>query len=725
MISYNLGISGSWLVLILLIVVAIGFTVFTYLRTNPPINRAKKAFLTALRSIALCLLIFALFEPVFTGYKSSVIAPKIAVLFDNSASMAMNDVGGNRKEKYLQSIINSKISDVDENDIFYRSFGSNVKYYDNFSSDSLSFNDNSTNLTDAIRSVNNLKNEDNLRALVVFTDGSFNSGANPVYSAEELSVPIFTIGIGDTNEPKDVSIQSIILNEIAYVDNPVPVNVNIKSSGFNNIDLNVSIYDNNKLLESLIIKPDNDIYEGTVYFTYIPKEDGNRKITVKIDELEGEITYKNNSGSEFVKVLKNKRVISIFGGAPSPDISFMKQFLKTLPGIEIREFIQSSGSSFFKQATENDISETELFVLIGFPIQSTPDNILEKISKELANGKPIFLITSLNLDFVKLRKIEEFLPFNTASSRAMEFSIIPDFTVKGASSPMLRVDGSSNDIDKWKNLPPLFRTETFVRPKPESEVIATFKVNNVPLNEPFIISRNVNSRKSLAIIGYGLNRWKLVGYASEEAKGKQDNFDAYTKLMDNSFRWLSVSDLNRKIRINTTKKFYPKGERIEFVGQVYDASYLPVDNASVNIAVIGSDETRELVMVSVGAGRYVASLDGLNSGDFSYNAIINRDGNKIGTDNGRFTVGETELEYRNLKMEANLLRMLSESSGGKFYSNENTASLINDIKALNSFREIPQTKRNDFTLWNYPWLLAIAILLFAIEWIIRKRTGML
>lgn len=725
MISYNLGISGSWLVLILLIVVAIGFTVFTYLRTNPPINRAKKAFLTALRSIALCLLIFALFEPVFTGYKSSVIAPKIAVLFDNSASMAMNDVGGNRKEKYLQSIINSKISDVDENDIFYRSFGSNVKYYDNFSSDSLSFNDNSTNLTDAIRSVNNLKNEDNLRALVVFTDGSFNSGANPVYSAEELSVPIFTIGIGDTNEPKDVSIQSIILNEIAYVDNPVPVNVNIKSSGFNNIDLNVSIYDNNKLLESLIIKPDNDIYEGTVYFTYIPKEDGNRKITVKIDELEGEITYKNNSGSEFVKVLKNKRVISIFGGAPSPDISFMKQFLKTLPGIEIREFIQSSGSSFFKQATENDISETELFVLIGFPIQSTPDNILEKISKELANGKPIFLITSLNLDFVKLRKIEEFLPFNTASSRAMEFSIIPDFTVKGASSPMLRVDGSSNDIDKWKNLPPLFRTETFVRPKPESEVIATFKVNNVPLNEPFIISRNVNSRKSLAIIGYGLNRWKLVGYASEEAKGKQDNFDAYTKLMDNSFRWLSVSDLNRKIRINTTKKFYPKGERIEFVGQVYDASYLPVDNASVNITVIGSDETRELVMVSVGAGRYVASLDGLNSGDFSYNAIINRDGNKIGTDNGRFTVGETELEYRNLKMEANLLRMLSESSGGKFYSNENTASLINDIKTLNSFREIPQTKRNDFTLWNYPWLLAIAILLFAIEWIIRKRTGML
>jgi len=44
-------------------------------------------------------------------------------------------------------------------------------------------------------------------------------------------------------------------------------------------------------------------------------------------------------------------------------------------------------------------------------------------------------------------------------------------------------------------------------------MVASFKVNNVPLNEPFIITRNINSRKSVAIIGYGLYRWKLLGYA--------------------------------------------------------------------------------------------------------------------------------------------------------------------------------------------------------------------
>ena len=723
--SYNLGISGSWLFLILLLLLAIAFTIFIYYRTNPPINRGKKTFLTGLRSLGLVLLIFALFEPVFTGYRSSVITPKIAVLFDNSASMGIADAGGDRREVYKRAVEISKITSLNDDESSSRLFGENVRFLENFTFDSLNFSGNSTDLSESIRSLFAKKNDDNLRAVVMFSDGAFNFGQNPLYSVEELALPVFTIGIGDTTEPRDISIQSLILNEVAYIDNPVPVNANIKVVGYANQELKISILDNNNMLESRIIKADDDYFESTVYFTYIPKESGNRKITVRIEEKEGEITTKNNSISEYIKVLKNKRIISLFGGAPNADISFVKQYLSTLPGIEIKEFIQSSGSAFFKQPSENDIADTELFILIGFPIQTTPDNIMEKIARELANGKPILLITSLNTDFIKMRKIEEYLPFNTASSRAVEFNINADFTPKAISSPLLRVNGTDDDIEKWKNLPPIFRTETFVRAKPESELVATFKVNNVPLNEPFIITRNINSRKSVAIIGYGLHRWKLLGYAAEVAKGRTDNFDAFTKLIENTVRWLSVSDLNRRISITTTKKSYSKGERVEFVGQVYDASYLPVDNAVINVSVSGGDETREISMVSVGSGRYSANLDGLNAGDFNFSANILRAGNKIGSDNGRFSIGETEVEYRNMRMESAYLRTLSDVSGGKFYTEANVQTLLDDIKSLSTFKEKPLTKRNDFALWSYPWLLAIALFLFAVEWVIRKRSGMM
>jgi len=44
---------------------------------------------------------------------------------------------------------------------------------------------------------------------------------------------------------------------------------------------------------------------------------------------------------------------------------------------------------------------------------------------------------------------------------------------------------------------------------------------------------------------------------------------------------------------------------------------------------------------------------------------------------------------------------------------------------MKNFKEKLLTKRNDFALWSYPWLLVLALLLFAAEWTIRKRSGML
>jgi hypothetical protein len=723
--SYNLGISGSWLLLILLLLISATFTLFTYYRTNPPINRGKKTFLIGLRTLALSLLIFSLFEPVLTGIRSKIIAPKIAVLYDNSLSMKLEDAGGERINKYKSAVNNSKLNDYDKDNIIYRKFGETSKIVKNFSFDSLNFNDNLTDLSTALNSLFSSKQDENVKAIVLFTDGAFNTGTNPLYSAEELSLPIFTVGIGDSTEPKDISVQSLILNEVAYIDNPVPINVNIKANGYNGEELSVSIFDNNKLLENKKLKLESDFYEGTIYFTYLPKEAGNRKITVKIDDKKGEITLRNNSISEFIKVLKNKRIISIFGGAPNADLSFVKQHLNTMKGVEVKEFVQSSGSSFYKMPTENEINSTELFILIGFPVVSTPEGILDKISKELSLGKPVLLITSLNTDFTKLRKLEEYLPFNTASSRPMEFSITSDFNVKAVSSPLIRINGTDDDIEKWKNLPPVFRTETFVRPKPESEIIATFKVNNVPLNEPFIISRNMNTRKSVAVIGYGLFRWKLLGYGSELSKGNTEPFDGFTTFLDNSLRWLSVSDLSKRVTIATTKKNYSKGEKIEFTAQVYDGSYLPVDNAMVNVSVSGNNESRNLNLVSTGNGRYYSSLDGLPSGDYAFSGDVVRNSQKIGSDDGRFSIGNVDSEHRNLRMQSGLLRAMSESSGGKFYNYDDVSNIINDIKSLQNFKPKPLTLRNDFALWNYAWVLIIALLLFALEWVIRKRAGMI
>ena len=44
----------------------------------------------------------------------------------------------------------------------------------------------------------------NLQAVVLITDGNSTTGMNPLYEAQELAVPVFTVGVGDTTDQKDL-----------------------------------------------------------------------------------------------------------------------------------------------------------------------------------------------------------------------------------------------------------------------------------------------------------------------------------------------------------------------------------------------------------------------------------------------------------------------------------------------------------------------------------------
>ncbi|MBR3090523.1 MAG: VWA domain-containing protein [Bacteroidetes bacterium] len=722
--SYFLDITGNYFFLILLCIISIAFSIFSYYKTNPAIEKAPKIALITLRSIALCLIIFALFEPIFTSISTYNKSAQLAVLLDDSQSLSIK-TNNNTPKQYKELLSNIDFSKLDTNVKFYK-FSEETFLINNFNFDSLSLKGQTTNISQALYSITKDAEQDNTKAILLITDGAFNSGTNPIFDAEYFANPIYTIGIGDTNEAKDIALISLITNKIAYIDNTIPVNINFNSSGFNE-NVKITLYDNNnKIAEKNIVLSDDHV-NYTANFEFTPKTEGVHKITAKITELKGEITTKNNIISEFVKVLKNKRVISLFAGASNPDLAFIKRTLLEETGIEINEFVQKQGSEFYNNPTAQKISETDIFILIGFPAASTPNQILELINKELNTGKPIFFIAGLSTDYNKLKTIQDHLPFTVLSSKPREFSVIPNINVKSLSNPLLRVTGIDDDIELWNNLPPLFKTETFVKTKAGSEIVSTMKVNNVALNDPLIITRETQNKKSVAIMGYGLYRWKLQGYANEKAKGMQVP-DLFATLINNSFKWLSVYEKNKTINVHTTKQQYNQSEKIEFFAEIYDNAFVPIENAEVNINVKSNSETRNLILTSIGNGRYYGELEGLRKGDYAFDAVATAGSRKLGSDNGRFIVDELSIEFQNLKQNTALLKDIAKRTNGKFYNINNKQeikSIIDDIINNSNFKTKPITLRNDFQLWNWIWLLLISIACFAAEWFIRKRKGLL
>jgi len=372
-----------------------------------------------------------------------------------------------------------------------------------------------------------------------------------------------------------------------------------------------------------------------------------------------------------------------------------------------------------------DFDKCDIIFMIAFPNEYSPDRTIKMLNSALDAGKPLFFVASRDLSYSKLKKIERHLPFTVIASNKKEYSAIAAFSPRFVNSPLLRLGEGENTIAYWNKLPPLFRTETFVKAKPESKVLAKVKVNDIVLNEPMIISGTDGERRSVAILAYGLYRWKLLGYAQDKYHNPADAVDLFSKFVNNSRLWLT-SDVNKKkVIIKPVEKTFHTNEKAEFIAQVYDAAFNPLDNANINVNLNSGKESYELNLYPLGNGQYSGFIENLPNGDYYYSGKATINGSMLGSDKGRFSVGETPVEYQDLVLNKSLLTEIASRTGGKFYHNDKVEQLIDDIKNNPEFKPRAKTIKSELALWHLPFILGVVIFLFAVEWFFRKRFGLL
>ena len=201
--------------------------------------------------------------------RASLSDPRLAIVIDKSLSMAIKDGSIDRAKAMKQALALAKLESLDEDDIEIVIFGEDVK--GNISSlsqaDSIPAKSLYTNITKAFKFLNEADESDAVQAAILFTDGAMNAGANPMYESEYFGKPIFTVGIGDSLDPKDASVQSILVNEIVYAGMKVPIAVTIRATGFpNESQAIVTVYDNGAQIgkEQISLKPGISTYSVSV-----------------------------------------------------------------------------------------------------------------------------------------------------------------------------------------------------------------------------------------------------------------------------------------------------------------------------------------------------------------------------------------------------------------------------------------------------------------------------
>ena len=716
--------------LLLAAVAALALAVVAYRFTVPPLPRARRIVLGALRASAITLLVLLLGSPIVSLIHRSAEPPGVLVLVDNSRSMTLPDRGGIRSRELGRVLASSALGRVNGlGDVAFAAFDTHARIVDQFREDSLGFTGSLTDISSALSWAReqHLQPGDatpealrNLRAILLISDGDVTSGMNPVFEADRLGVPVFTVGLGDTVERRDVQIRDLVTNALTYRGSRVPVVVTVRSVGASGERAEVRLISRGKAVDRRLVTLGAGAAQEEVRLIHTADTVGVQRLTAEVSTIPGELTDRNNRRAVSVRVLESRMRVLLVAGGPSADVAVVRRLLGSDENVQLQTFVEEKNGSFHQGGwSPTLLRQTDCVVLVGYPNAESSGEVLNALAAPNERPLPLLVIWNRTIDLPRLRQLDSLLPIDVPAVAGSERQVQLKIPPGAVSHPLFSIVGESDADNVWSQMPPIFHLQMAVRLKPDAHILGVVQSQNQRASDPLVVVRSAPRGKSMVILGYGIWRWKMMGSSVAGGTHALDN------LLSNAVRWLTAREDTRRVRVEPVRESFPSGEPVEFRAQVYDESLQPMGGARVQVTLTGQKQPVETVLEEKEAGTYEGAFRGLLEGTYRYTATVRVGGRAVGSDGGSFVVEESAVEFQRTTMDQQLLRQVAQRSGGKYYDAEDLEQLPGDLRALPDFKPVTATRSSELRLANAGWVLVLVVLLFSLEWFVRKRSGML
>jgi hypothetical protein len=112
----------------------------------------------------------------------------------------------------------------------------------------------------------------------------------------------------------------------------------------------------------------------------------------------------------------------------------------------------------------------------------------------------------------------------------------------------------------------------------------------------------------------------------------------------------------------------------------------------------------------------------LTQGIYTWKASTNfQDKNYV--KEGNFLVKEVKIEYLNSVANHRILKNLAANSGGSFHLPSQLKALAQEIKTREDMVTVVYQEKQFDDLIDYKWLFFLVVILFSVEWFVRKFQG--
>lgn len=654
--------------------------------------------LAALRFVSAALIAFLLLNPLFTSLKEEQKDPLVIFLEDKSASISAG-MSAASLSSYGEAFKTQKELIGESYDQITLSFGDQVS-----EGDIDSFNQKSTNISDALSYVYDNYADQNIGAIVLSSDGIYNEGLNPLYSNATFNAPIFAVGLGDTTVRRDLSIRNVLANKIAYLGDKFNVQIDIAAAnaGGANTKLSVEKIDGGQRTN---LSSENISIEGQNFFTtrsFVLNADapGINRYRISVSGIGQEQSTSNNYRDIYVEVIDGREKILIIANAPHPDLAALNDLITNNKNYEVTTKIMGEGNI--------DIANADLIIYHNLPSRSFDISAYETAASR--KGVPRFFIAGAQVDPAKFTAVQEVISINgnTNVNEIIEPSLIGTFDKFTLTDPFKT---------RLAAYPPL--TSIFGNYKLGDVASALFnqKIKKVPTQNPMLAFAEKAGNRTAVLVGEGIWKWRLQDMVDFE------NTDLSGELINKTLQYLSVKDDKRKFRVNVSKNIFKENEAVYFDAQLYNDAYEMVNNADVQLTLTNDEGKSYEYSFSKTANYYTLNAGVLSPGDYSFVGKTNFGGNSYEA-KGRFSVESTQTEFVNLTADHNLLRAVSGKFAGEFVHFSAVDQLNTLIKEkTGGLKPTIYASTSTKPLLNSKWLFALIFLLLSAEWFLRRLSG--
>ncbi|RCS41084.1 hypothetical protein DTL42_21120 [Bremerella cremea] len=585
-------------------------------------------------------------------------------------------------------------------------------------------------------------------AVVMLSDGITIEGPSLTEAAQQASlrgIPIFPIGIGSQQLTRELKIEEVVVDPVAFVGDMLTFVVRVSAQGMPGEVVTVSVADKqdpSRILDEISLTLSEQQVTRELRLQFRPEEVGEFEFQVQARGSTPETDDDQNIVPRKVKVLDATIKVLYVQAYPRFQFRFLKMLLerqlKRSPAsgqaekaFALTTILQDADQAYADQdetaevafpATRQELFEYDVVIIGDVNSAFLSREQLQHLQDfvEVKGGGLMFVGGQFFLPWdYRSTPLEALFPFSLDDVRqgdpdqAYVDPVRVSLTELGLNTLPLQVTPlPAETISAWRGMSQVYWNVPIERLKPGAQSLANADQPDGS-QQPLLTQQFIGRGKVLFLGTDDLWRW-----------------DYHDEFWMQSIRYLarsSLLDSDGAVELTVDRSTYRTGESATARVRFLDESQAPPEDDGVQLTLEKPDgRTRTITMSRIAGNRdlFEATIPGLTTGEhrlWIVQPLLRGNSGETKPPSTEFTVEPVAGEMTRLDMDLPQLKQTATMTRGQYFSFLEADSLLD---VLPKGRQVRIQTLPPEPLWN-SWKLALLFVTLLIgEWVVRKRMGL-